>query len=135
MDKIILQSDSLCSECGCELPKGSFAYTDGYDNLRCVDCYEKNNKHYCVECEREVEKYVKILRADTGGCKIFQKTTNGFKNVLAAGYRCRAYVLYAAGLGLVVCFSACSRALDQLQARRRQQWRPWTYAFCSRSRQ
>ena len=40
MEKIILQIDSTCGNCGCELPKGSKAYSDGFDNLRCPDCYE-----------------------------------------------------------------------------------------------
>ena len=42
MDKIIIQTDSLCGNCGCELPKGSWAYSDGFDDLRCDDCYDND---------------------------------------------------------------------------------------------
>jgi hypothetical protein len=42
MEKIILQKDDTCGECGSELPKGSSAYSDGFDNLRCIDCYDND---------------------------------------------------------------------------------------------
>jgi hypothetical protein len=40
MDRFITQKDEICGECGFELPKGSPCFTDPYDNLRCIDCYE-----------------------------------------------------------------------------------------------
>lgn len=41
MDKIILQKDDICGECGCEIPKGDWCYSDGFDNLRCAECNER----------------------------------------------------------------------------------------------
>jgi hypothetical protein len=40
MDKIILQIDSTCGNCNCELPKGTACYSDEFEDIRCMDCYE-----------------------------------------------------------------------------------------------
>ena len=42
MEKFITQKDEVFGECGEELYTGTYAYTDNYENVRCVDCYEKN---------------------------------------------------------------------------------------------
>jgi len=41
MSDIITQTDEQCVQCGCELPRGSWAKTDGYDELYCKDCWEE----------------------------------------------------------------------------------------------
>ena len=42
MDKFICQKLEYCGQCGCELPEGSTAYSDGYDEIRCPDCYQND---------------------------------------------------------------------------------------------
>jgi hypothetical protein len=57
---------------------------DWYDNTHSVDTIIDKQVTYQYELDTltlAVNKHVKVLRADTGGWKIFQKTTNGFKNV------------------------------------------------------
>lgn len=40
MSDIITQTDEQCVQCGCELPRGSWAKTDEYEELYCEDCWE-----------------------------------------------------------------------------------------------
>lgn len=40
MQKFIAQKDEFCSDCGCELPTGSWFYTDGFGSCRCEECQE-----------------------------------------------------------------------------------------------
>lgn len=40
MSKIICQKDETCAGCGCELPRGSWAYENYYEDLFCEDCEE-----------------------------------------------------------------------------------------------
>lgn len=44
MKKIITQKDEQCQDCWMELPKGSSAYSDGFDLVVCPDCYNYNQK-------------------------------------------------------------------------------------------
>jgi hypothetical protein len=47
MNKIICQKDEICSECDCELPRGSWAYEDKYDDLLCEDCCFEKIENNC----------------------------------------------------------------------------------------
>lgn len=40
MKKIIAQQDEVCGECGEEIPKGYWCYSDG-DFVRCPECHER----------------------------------------------------------------------------------------------
>lgn len=40
MKKIIAQKEELCGNCGTEIEKGESCYSDEFDDVRCVDCYE-----------------------------------------------------------------------------------------------
>ena len=40
MNKIICQKDEKCDGCGCELPRGSWAYENPLNDLFCEDCEE-----------------------------------------------------------------------------------------------
>ena len=42
MDKFIAQKDETCGECGCEIPRGDWIWNDGWDDIRCDECYEKD---------------------------------------------------------------------------------------------
>jgi len=46
MSKIICQKDEICSGCGCELPRGYWAYEDKYDDLLCEECKETDELLY-----------------------------------------------------------------------------------------
>lgn len=41
MDKFIAQKDEWCGQCGDTIYTGSWLYCDGWGNVRCVECYEK----------------------------------------------------------------------------------------------
>jgi len=40
MNKIICQKDEVCAGCGNELPRGSWAYLNSFDDLFCEECEE-----------------------------------------------------------------------------------------------
>ena len=40
MSKIICQKEETCAGCGCELPRGSWAYENFYEELFCEECEE-----------------------------------------------------------------------------------------------
>lgn len=40
MPKIICQKDEECAGCGCELPRGSWAWENSYEELYCEECEE-----------------------------------------------------------------------------------------------
>jgi len=40
MERIIIQKDGLCRECGRELPKGERCYSDEFEFTLCDDCYQ-----------------------------------------------------------------------------------------------
>lgn len=61
-----------------------YSLADWYDDTHSVDTIIDKQVTYQYELDTldlAVNKHVKVLRADTGGWKIFQKTTDGFKNV------------------------------------------------------
>jgi len=56
-------------------------YADGLDSNVLIDKQLTYQYELDTLTDIELEKYVKVLTADTGGWKIFQKTSDGFKNV------------------------------------------------------
>lgn len=40
MKKIISQKLEICGNCGCEIPKGEDCYSDEFEDIRCIECYE-----------------------------------------------------------------------------------------------
>ena len=38
MSRLILQSDDICAGCGCELPRGSNVFMDGFGQVFCEEC-------------------------------------------------------------------------------------------------
>lgn len=44
MQYFITQQDELCSDCGSEMPKGSYGYVDEYEEWLCENCVERLNQ-------------------------------------------------------------------------------------------
>ena len=44
MDKFITQKEELCSDCGAELPKGSWGYVSENEEWLCEDCADRLNQ-------------------------------------------------------------------------------------------
>ena len=46
MKRFIAQKEERCSNCECELPKGSNVYISEYDEVMCEDCFDESERNY-----------------------------------------------------------------------------------------
>jgi hypothetical protein len=46
MKRFFAQKEERCSNCECDLPKGSNVYISEYDDVLCEDCFDESERDY-----------------------------------------------------------------------------------------